>query len=123
MHSKVKFDDFVKVIEEDGMIPDVDRQMLGMKTDHPPQQSSVADIMSKNNRSDVAPENIPYPLGEFDNIASNAYIAIQNLEDIIKMAKTNNVIKDKEPLNDISKELIALKKRVVELTKKAAIIK
>ena len=117
MHLKVKFDDFVKVIEEDGMIPDVDRQMLGMKTDNPPQQSSVADIMSKNYRSDIAPENIPYPLGEF------AYIAIQNLEDIIKMAKTNNVIKDKDPLNDISKELIALKKRVVELTKKVAIIK
>ena len=59
MHLKVKFDDFVKVIEEDGMIPDVDRQMLGMKTDNPPQQSSVADIMSKNYRSDIAPENIP----------------------------------------------------------------
>ena len=114
MHSTIKFKDLIKVLEEDydndPTIPDVVRDQTGIANEYSPEKSSVSDIMARNNRSDVAPENIPYPLNEFDDVATNAYTSIQNLEELLKIAKTNAVIKNKKPLDPISKELIKLKK-------------
>jgi hypothetical protein len=94
MQSTTKFKDFVKLIlqEDPGqqMMPDVVRDQPGQKTEYPSQPSSVQDIMNKQERSDVAPENVPYPLNEFDNVASNAFIALQNLEELLKIANTND---------------------------------
>ena len=127
MHSKVKFNDFLTQLNEDmgtdNMIPDVQRQQLGLKSEVPAQQTSVSDIFKKNIRSDVAPENIPYPLEKFDDTASEAYVAIQNLEQILKIAKTNDVIKNKKPLDAIGKELLKLKKEIVDISRKVSKIK
>ena len=137
MHSTTKFEDFVnllneqeygsvKVIEEDygqEMMPDVVRDQMGLKTEYPSQPSSVQDIMNKQQRSDVAPENVPYPLNEFDNVASNAFVALQNLEELLKIANTNEVIKDKTPLDGLGKEIVKLKGNLVEITKKVSKIK
>ena len=126
MQSYKKFQDFVKVIEEDygqEMMPDVARDQMGLKTEYPSQPSSVQDIMNKQERSDVAPENIPYPLNEFDNVASNAFIALQNLEELLKIANTNTVIKDKTPLDGLGKEIVKLKGNLVEITKRVSKIK
>lgn len=127
MHSKVKFNDFLTQLNEDmgtdNMIPDVQRQQLGLKSEVPAQQTSVSDIFNKNIRSDVAPENIPYPLEKFDDTASEAYVAIQNLEQILKIAKTNDVIKNKKPLDAIGKELLKLKKEIVDISRKVSKIK
>jgi hypothetical protein len=126
MQSYKKFQDFVKVIEEDygqEMMPDVVRDQMGLKTEYPSQPSSVQDIMNKQQRSDVAPENVPYPLNEFDNVASNAFVALQNLEELLKIANTNEVIKDKTPLDGLGKEIVKLKGNLVEITKKVSKIK
>ena len=123
MQSTVKFNDFVKILEEQDMIPDSNRQVMGMKSMDEPLATNVNDFFSQVYRSDVAPENIPYPLNEFDNVASNAYIAIQNLESILKIAEGNAVIKNKKPLKPISKELVNLKKEIVDITKKVSKIK
>ena len=127
MHSKVKFDDFLTQLNEDigtdNMMPDVQRQQLGLKSEVPAQQTSVSDIFKRNTRTDVAPENIPYPLEKFDNTASEAYVAIQNLEQILKIAKTNDVIKNKKPLDAIGKELLKLKKEIVDISRKVSKIK
>ena len=96
MRSTTKFDDFIKILNEDygqEMMPDVVRDVSGQKTEYPSQASSVQDIFNKNNRSDVAPENIPYPLNESDDVVANAFIALQNLEELLKIANTNEVIK------------------------------
>ena len=123
MQSTVRFNDFVKILEEQDMIPDSNRQVMGMKSMDEPLATNVNDFFSQVYRSDVAPENIPYPLNEFDNVASNAYIAIQNLESILKIAEGNAVIKNKKPLKPISKELVNLKKEIVDITKKVSKIK
>jgi hypothetical protein len=127
MHSTIKFKDLIKVLEEDydndPTIPDVVRDQTGIANEYSPEKSSVSDIMARNNRSDVAPENIPYPLNEFDDVATNAYTSIQNLEELLKIAKTNAVIKNKKPLDPICKELIRLKKDIVDISKKVSKIK
>lgn len=123
MESTGKFNDFVKLLEEQDMIPDSNRQVTGMKSMDEPLATNVNDFFSQVYRSDVAPENIPYPLNEFDNVASNAYIAIQNLENLLQIAETNTVIKNKKPLKPISKELVSLKKEIVDITKKVSKIK
>lgn len=123
MQSTGKFNDFVKLIEEQDMIPDSNRQVMGMKSMDEPLATNVNDFFSQVYRNDVAPENVPYPLNEFDNVASNAYIAIQNLESILKIAEGNAVIKNKKPLKPISKELVNLKKEIVDITKKVSKIK
>tara|TARA_E500000318_G_scaffold34720_1_gene33981 strand:+ start:10304 stop:10675 length:372 start_codon:yes stop_codon:yes gene_type:complete len=123
MQSTGKFNDFVKLLEEQDMIPDSNRQVMGMKSMDEPLATNVNDFFSQVYRSDVAPENVPYPLNEFDNVASNAYIAIQNLESILKIAEGNAVIKNKKPLKPISKELVNLKKEIVDITKKVSKIK
>jgi hypothetical protein len=127
MHSKVKLNDFINQLNEDygpsEMIPDVNRQQMGMKTEVPSTPSSVNDIMSKHYRSDVSPENIPYPLNDFDNIAADAYVNIQNLEDLLKIAKTNAVIKNKKSIDSITKELLKLKKNLVDISGKVVKIK
>lgn len=123
MQSTGKFNDFVKLLEEQDMIPDSNRQVTGMKSMDEPLATNVNDFFSQVYRSDVAPENVPYPLNEFDNVASNAYIAIQNLESILKIAEGNAVIKNKKPLKPISKELVNLKKEIVDITKKVSKIK
>ena len=126
MQPTTKFKDFVKVLEEDygqEMMPDVVRDQMGMKTEYPSQASSVQDIFNKANRSDVAPENIPYPLNEFDDVVANAFVSIQNLEELLKLANTNTVIKNKKPLKDISKELIEIKNNLVDISKKVSKIK
>jgi len=123
MQSTGKFNDFVKLLEEQDMIPDSNRQVMGMKSMDEPLATNVNDFFSQVYRSDVAPENVPYPLNDFDNVASNAYIAIQNLESILKIAEGNAVIKNKKPLKPISKELVNLKKEIVDITKKVSKIK
>ena len=123
MQSTGKFNDFVKLLEEQDMIPDSNRQVMGMKSMDEPLATNVNDFFSQVYRGDVAPENVPYPLNEFDNVASNAYIAIQNLESILKIAEGNAVIKNKKPLKPISKELVNLKKEIVDITKKVSKIK
>jgi hypothetical protein len=104
-------------------MPDVVRDVSGQKTEYPSEPSSVQDIFNKNYRSDVAPENIPYPLNEFDDVAANAFVALQNLEELLKIANTNEVIKNKEPLDDCGKEIVKLKGKLVDITKKVSKIK
>ena len=126
MQPTTKFEDFIKILKEDygqEMMPDVVRDQMGQKTEYLSQPSSVQDIMNKQERSDIAPENIPYPLNDFDNIASNAFIALQNLEELLKIANTNEVIKNKKPLDSISKEIVKLKGNIVDITKKVSKIK
>ena len=126
MQSYKKFEDFIKVIKEaygQDIMPDVVRDQMGLKTEYPSQPSSVQDIMNKQQRSDIAPENVPYPLNEFDNVASNAFVALQNLEELLKIANTNEVIKDKTPLDGLGKEIVKLKGNLVEITKKVSKIK
>ena len=126
MQPTTKFEDFIKILNEDyseTIIPDVARDQMGLKTEYPSEPSSVQDIFNKNNRSDVAPENIPYPLNDFDNIASNAFIALQNLEELLKIANTNEVIKNKKPLDSISKEIVKLTGNIVDITKMVSKIK
>ena len=126
MQPTTKFEDFIKILKEDygqEMMPDVVRDQMGQKTEYPSQPSSVQDIMNKQERSDIAPENIPYPLNDFDNIASNAFIVLQNLEELLKIANTNEVIKNKKPLDSISKEIVKLKGNIVDITKKVSKIK
>jgi len=126
MQSYKKLEDFVKVIKEDAgqeIMPDVVRDQSGQKTEYPSQPSSVEDIMNRQNRSDVAPENIPYPLNEFDDVVANTFVSLQNLEELLKHAGTNSVIKDKKPLSSISKEIIELKGKLVDISKKVSKIK
>ena len=126
MQPTTKFEDFIKILNEDyseTIVPDVARDQMGLKTEYPSQPSSVQDIMNKQQRSDVAPENVPYPLNEFDNVASNAFVALQNLEELLKIANTNEVIKDKTPLDGLGKEIVKLKGNLVEITKKVSKIK
>ncbi len=126
MQSTTKFEDFVKILQEDygqEMMPDVVRDVSGQKTEYPSEPSSVQDIFNKNYRSDVAPENIPYPLNEFDDVAANAFVALQNLEELLKIANTNEVIKNKEPLDDCGKEIVKLKGKLVDISKKVSKIK
>ena len=79
--------------------------------------------MSKQNRTDIAPENIPYPLNEFDDVASSAFVALQNLEELLKIANTNEVIKNKTPLDSIGKDIVKMKGNLVDITKKVSKIK
>ena len=101
MHSTTKFKDFVNLLNEQEygseIMPDVVRDQMGLKTEYPSHPSSVQDIFNKTNRTDIAPENIPYHLNEFDDVVANAFIAIQNLEEHLKLANTNTVIKNKKP--------------------------
>jgi NAD-dependent SIR2 family protein deacetylase len=126
MQSTTKFKDFIKVLEEDygqEMMPDVVRDQSGQKTEYPAQASSVRDIFDKNYRTDVAPENIPYPLNEFDDVAANAFIALQNLDELLKVANSNEVIKNKKPLESIGDDIVRLKGKLVDITKKVSKIK
>ena len=126
MQSTTKFEDFVKLIKEDPgqeMMPDVVRDQPGQKTEYPSQPSSVRDIMNKQQRSDVAPENVPYPLNEFDDVASNAFVALQNLEELLKIANTNTVIKNKKPLDGIGKDIVKMKGNLVDISKRVGKIK
>lgn len=123
MQSTSKFKDFVNILKEQEMIPDSNRQVQGIASYEEPKATSVNDFFSQVYRKDVAPENTPYPLDKFDDIASNAFIAIQNLENILKVASTNTVIKNKKPLDTIQKELITLKKEIVDITRKVSKIK
>jgi|TARA_R100000455_G_C6186443_1_gene62303 hypothetical protein len=126
MQPTTKFKDFIKVIEEDygqEIMPDVARDQMGLKTEYPSQPSSVQDIFNKQNRTDVAPENIPYPLNEFDDVVANAFVSIQNLEELLKIANTNSVIKNKKPLDNLSKEIIELKGKLVDISRKVSKIK
>ena len=126
MQSTTKFKDFVKVLEEDSgqeMMPDVVRDQSGQKTEYPSEPSSVRDIFDKQNRTDIAPENIPYPLNEFDDVVANAFVNLQNLEELLKHAGTNAVIKDKTPLKSIGKEIVELKGKLVDISRKVSKIK
>ena len=126
MQPTTKFKDFVNLLKEDPgqeMMPDVVRDQPGQKTEYPSQPSSVQDIMNKQNRSDVAPENIPYPLNEFEDVVASAFVSLQNLEELLKVANTNEVIKDKSPLDGIGKEIVKIKGRLVDISKKVIKIK
>ena len=48
-------------------------------------------------------------------MASNAFISIQNIEEILKLAKTNAVIKDKTLIDVVEKKVIKLKKDIVDI--------
>jgi hypothetical protein len=127
MHSTTKFKDFVNLLNEQEygqeMMPDVVRDQSGQKTEYPSEPSSVRDIFNKQNRTDIAPENIPYPLNEFDDVVANAFVAIQNLEELLKHANTNTVIKNKKPIEGIGNELVELKGKLVDISKKVSKIK
>ena len=126
MQPTTKFEDLSKVIKEDysdEMIPDVYRDQLGLKTEYPAGPSNVKDMFNKNKRTDIAPENIPYPLNNFDEVVSNAFVSLQNLENLLKMANTNTVIKDKSPIDKIGKEIVQLKGKLVDISKKVSKIK
>ena len=97
------------------MIPDSGRSVLGLKDESLPQATNVNDYFRSKERSDVSPENIPYPLEQVPNMTSNAFISIQNIEEIIKLAKTNAVIKDKDLLDLIEKKALRLKKEIVDI--------
>ncbi len=79
--------------------------------------------MNKQNRSDVAPENIPYPLNEFDDVVAGTFVSLQNLEELLKHASTNAVIKNKKSLDVIGKEIVELKGKLVDISKKVRKIK
>ena len=64
-----KFIDFVQQINEDTMEPDTKRDMLGLKDESLPQATNVNDYFRSKERSDVAPENIPYPLDQINKIS------------------------------------------------------
>ena len=126
MQSYKKFEDFIKVIKEDvgqEMMPDVVRDQPGQKTEYPSQPSSVQDIMNKQNRSDVAPENIPYPLNEFDDVVAGAFVSLQNLEELLKHAGTIAVIKNNTLLESFGKEIVELNGKGVDISKKGSNIK
>ena len=110
-----KFKDFVDQLNEDSMNPDTNRDMLGLKDESLPNPTNVNDYFRSKNRTDVAPENIPYPLEQINNMASNAFISIQNIEEILKLAKTNAVIKDKTLIDVVEKKVIKLKKDIVDI--------
>ena len=124
MQSTIKFKDFVKLLGEDAgseMMPNVTRDQPGQKTEYPSEPSSVRDIFDKQNRTDVAPENIPYPLNEFDDIVAGTFVSLQNLEELLKIANTNTFIK--KPLDSIGKEIVEIKGRLVDISKKVSKIK
>jgi len=110
-----KFKDFVDQLNEDSINPDTNRDMLGLKDESLPNPTNVNDYFRSKNRTDVAPENIPYPLEQINNMASNAFISIQNIEEILKLAKTNAVIKDKTLIDVVEKKVIKLKKDIVDI--------
>mgnify|MGYP003108684717 FL=1 len=110
-----KFKDFVQQLNEDDMIPDTKRDMLGLKDESLPNPTNVNDYFRSKERTDVAPENVPYPLGEVSNMTSNAFIALQNLEGLLKIAKTNAVIKDKTLIDVVEKKVLKLKKDIVDI--------
>ena len=110
-----KFKDFVQQLNEDDMIPDTKRDMLGLKDESLPNPTNVNDYFRFKERTDVAPENVPYPLGEVSNMTSNAFIALQNLEGLLKIAKTNAVIKDKTLIDVVEKKVLKLKKDIVDI--------
>ena len=110
-----KFKDFVDQLNEDSINPDTNRDMLGLKDESLPNPTNVNDYFRSKNRTDVAPENIPYPLEQMNNMASNAFISIQNIEEILKLAKTNAVIKDKTLIDVVEKKVIKLKKDIVDI--------
>lgn len=110
-----KFIDFVQQINEDAIEPTTKRDMLGLKDESLPQASNVNDYFRSKERSDVAPENIPYPLEQINNMASNAFISLQNMEEILKIAKTNAVIKDKSLIEVLQKKIRRVKKEIVEI--------
>ena len=118
-----KFNDFVELLKEDDMIPNSDRQMLGLKSENEPFATNVNDFFSAIQRKDVSPENIPYPLNKFDDISSDAYIAIQNLENILKVAEGNAVIKNQKSIGPLKSNLINLKKEIVDIANKVNKIK
>ena len=118
-----KFNDFVELLREDNMIPDSNRQMMGLKSENEPLATNVNDFFSAIKRNDVSPENIPYPLNEFNNIASDAYIAIQNLENILKIAENNAVIKNQKSIRPVKSDLINMKKEIVDIANKVSKIK
>lgn len=118
-----KFNDFVELLKEDNMIPNSDRQMMGLKSENEPFATNVNDFFSAIQRKDVSPENIPYPLNKFDDISSDAYIAIQNLENILKVAEGNAVIKNQKSIGLLKSNLISLKKEIVDIANKVNKIK
>ena len=118
-----KFNDFVELLKEDDMIPNSDRQMMGLKSENEPFATNVNDFFSAIQRKDVSPENIPYPLNKFDDISSDAYIAIQNLENILKIAEGNAVIKNQKSIGSLKSNLISLKKEIVDIANKVNKIK
>ena len=83
----------------------------------------MEDIFNKQNRTDVAPENVPYPLNEFDDIVAGTFVSLQNLEELLKIANTNTFIKNRKPLDSIGKEIVELKGRLVDISKKVSKIK
>lgn len=126
MHSKVKFKDFIKQLNEmdsNTFMPDVDRQMMGLKDEYPSEKSTLQNYLDKKYRSDEAPENRPYPLNDFENIAADAFIQLNNLQDNLKIAKTNAVIKNKQPFDPIIKEIEKLKMELVDIAGKVIKIK
>ena len=48
-------------------------------------------------------------------MASNAFISLQNMEEILNIAKTNAVIKDKSLIEVLQKKIRRVKKEIVEI--------
>jgi len=122
MQSTKKFDEYINIIEQD-IIPDVNRQVSGQSTESESKPTNVNDFFSSIKRTDVAPENVPYPLNDFINIASDAFVSIQNLENLLKIAETNMVIKNKKSIKPIREEIITIKGQLVDLANKVIKIK
>jgi len=120
----MKFKALMQHLKEDGSIPDVNIQLSpGSDQDYSPTTSSQFDMLSKKYASDESPDLQPYPLNHFTDVASDAFIKISNLVELLKQAKNNPVVKNKLPLKTLEKELDRITKEIVDINNKVSKIK
>jgi hypothetical protein len=120
----MKFKALTQQLEEDNVMPDVNIVMSpGVDQDYSPSATSQFDMLTKKYASDEAPDLQPYPLNHFTDVASDAFIKISNLVELIKQAKNNPAVKNKLPLAALEKELDNITKEIVEINGKVAKIK
>jgi DNA-binding transcriptional regulator of glucitol operon len=108
-----------KLISEDQKM-NSQRQMSGMKTETPPEANKVSTLMGANNRDDnsQAPHVKPYPLDRTDEILSDMYVTVMNMEKIIDNTMVNPAFKKNQApiLEEAKKKLTEINKILVEIS-------
>lgn len=108
-----------KIIKEDSAMTDGGTRKMGMnKPESKPKSNIVGGLIDDGNENHFSPPPLPFPLDNFNNIATDLFIQILNLRKMVDTVKHNpeSYKKNKTVIDSLQIKLEDIGKSIVEVS-------